>query len=365
MSSASSARRLTAADESQAVEALHRARRTDGLPVIVPTPERVERMLLYASGLDRDLVLGSIGPSGGLLTIEAAAINAVMAGCDPEMFPLVIAAGEALADPAMELGPMQATTHPIGILAVVNGPAREMYGVHSGYGALGPGFRANASLGRAIRFIMMNIGGGVPGIGDMATLGSPTKFSCCMAEDEESSPFPPFHVSRGFSAEDSTVTLLGVEGPHSVFFGAEDLERDCDLLLNLLATALANPAANNINFGRGMIAVVLNPSHATMLVKGGFTREKVQARIFELAFASQSSLMARFGTMARLNLESPGSDIIRVVRRPEDILILSSGGEGGGYSSYFGSWGGGSQGNVAITKRVRFDPGCEIPVSQR
>ncbi|MBB6123379.1 hypothetical protein [Sphingobium subterraneum] len=357
---------LTAKSEDHAVNALHQARRTDGLPVIVPTPERVDRMLLHAGSMDRDLVIGTVGPADGLLTFELAAINAVMAGCDPEMFPLVVAACEALTDPVMEIGPLQHTTHPLGIFAVVNGPAREWFGVHSGSGALGPGYRTNATLGRAIRLIMINVGGGVPGIGDMSTLGSPTKFGCSMAEDEERSPFDALHVSRGFAADDSTVTLLGCDGPHSLVFQVNDPDKDGDTFLRVLAGALANPAWNNIHFGKGMVAVVLNPTHADMLQKSGFTtREAVQQRIFELAAVSRSQIMAKFGTMAQYNQESKDGDTIRVVNKPEDILLLTGGGEGGGYSAYFTSWGGGLQGNMAVTKRVRFDAGCAAPVSQR
>lgn len=354
---------LEARDEDAAIEALHRDRRTDGLPVIVPTPERVDRMLLHSNGLDADLVIGAVPPGGGLLTVEKAAINAVMAGCTAEMFPLVIAACEALVDPLFDAGPLQSTTHCVTPLIIVNGPAREMYGVHSGVGALGPGHRVNATLGRAVRLIMLNVGNGIPGIGDMATLGSPAKFSCCFAEAEEESPFPPFHVSRGFDAEDSTVTLLGVEGPHSLIFSIEDADRDGDTFLRSLAAGFSNPVTNNIFFGQGMVAAVLNPVHSRLLARCGFTRESAQRRLFELAVASRAALRDLVGDVVDI---APGEeDLLRIVKRPEDILILTGGAEGGGYSAFFPSWGGGADGNHAVTKRVRFDPGCELPESRR
>lgn len=354
---------LEARDEYEAVEALHRDRRTDGLPVIVPTPERVERMLLHASGLDGDLVIGSVQPAGGMLTVEKAAINAVMAGCTPDMFPLVIAACEALVDPVFDVGPLQSTTHCVTPLIIVNGPARDLYGVAHEAGALGPGHRVNATLGRTIRLIMINVGGGIPGIGDMATLGSPAKFACCLGESEEESPFPPLHVSLGFRPQDSTVTLLGVEGAHSLMFSVEDIDRDGDMFLRTLAAGFAHPASNNIYFGQGMVAVALNPIHARTLARSGFTRETAQQRLFELAVASRDSLSRIAGGNVVL---APNQDAtLQAVQRPENILIFTGGAEGGAYSAYFPSWGGGVKGNIAVTKRVRIDDGCEIPGSRR
>jgi hypothetical protein len=143
--------RLVAADDADALEALHGLGCTDGLPVVVPTPERVERMVL-ATGLDGDLVLGEMGPNLGVCTVEKLAIAAVMAGCTPDHVPVVVAAARAVMDPVFDLTEVQATTHAISPLVIVNGPARQACGgVHGGFGALGPGHRANASIGRALR----------------------------------------------------------------------------------------------------------------------------------------------------------------------------------------------------------------------
>ena len=189
---------LTASDESAALEDLHTRGFTDGLPVIIPTPARVSRMVL-ASGLEADMVLGAMGPGHGIATIEKVAVAAVMAGCLPDYMPVVLAAVKAVIDPAFDLTEMQATTHCTAPLIIVNGPARHTCGpISSSYGALGPGHRANASIGRALRLTMINIGGGRPGTSDMALLGHPGKFTFCLAEDEENSPFPPMHVDLGF-----------------------------------------------------------------------------------------------------------------------------------------------------------------------
>jgi hypothetical protein len=183
-----------------------------------------------------------------------------------------------------------------------------------------------------------------------------------LAEGEEDSPFPALHVSRGYAIDDSTVTLLGVEGPHSLIFTSEDVEKDGDKFLHALAIGFASPVSNNIYSGRGNVAAILNPTHAQVLARSGFTRETARERIFELAVASRASLFDLVGDIAK-NAED--IEPLRIVKRPEDILLLVSGGEGGGYSSFFPTWARGPHGNVAITKRIRIDEGCEIPRSIR
>ena len=182
---------LQAADESAALEVLHEAGMTDGLPVIIPTPERVNRMVL-ASGQDGDMSLGVMGPAGGVATVEKVAVAAVMAGCLPDYLPVVLAAVKAVIADEFDLAQMQSTTHCTAPLIIVNGPGRLTCGpIASGFGALGPGHRANASIGRALRLCMINIGGAKPGESDMALLGHPGKFTYCLAEDEEHSPLRP------------------------------------------------------------------------------------------------------------------------------------------------------------------------------
>ncbi|HAK51833.1 MAG TPA: hypothetical protein DCM54_08020, partial [Gammaproteobacteria bacterium] len=155
--------------------------------------------------------------------------------------------------------------------------------VASGFGALGPGHRANASIGRALRLCLINIGGGKPGVSDMALLGHPGKFTYCLAEDEEASPFPPMHTSLGFDAADSAVTVLGCEAPHSVIYSdnADDPE-DAEKLLHVLSIGLANIATNNAILASGTALVVLGPKHASVLERANMNRESVQKRLWEL-----------------------------------------------------------------------------------
>src|SRR3954469_10263211 len=185
---------------------------SDGLPVVPPTPERVEAML---AGRDGSSSLGAVPPSHGEATLERVAACAVLAGCRPLHFPLVFAAVEAALDPAFNIGGQAVTPQPAGQLVVVGGPVAEAIGVHSGMGVLGPGWRANLTIGRALRLVVTLTGGGMPGRLDRSTLGHPGKLGFCIAEDEASSPWEPLHVERGFSRDDSVVTVVGCDAPLS------------------------------------------------------------------------------------------------------------------------------------------------------
>src|SRR3546814_279807 len=202
-------------DFEEANDALYRAGMTDGLPVVPPTPERVARML---AGARRDpaQVLGVMGPGYGQATVEKIAVNAVMAGCQPDYLHVLIAACEAMLDYEFNLYGINATTHPVTPMLVINGPAAERLRVNSGYNCMGQGWRANATIGRAIRLILINIAGGTPGKGDRATHGTPAKFSFCLAENEMASPWEPLHVRRGFAPRQSTVTVHASEAPHEI-----------------------------------------------------------------------------------------------------------------------------------------------------
>ena len=349
---------LSAADEADAVERLHDLGCTDGLPVIVPTAARVERMVL-ASGQDPELVLGEMGPGKGIATIEKVAVAAVMAGCLPDYMPVVVAAVQAVIDPAFDLTEMQGTTHCTAPLIIVNGPAREWCGpIACGFGALGPGHRANACIGRALRLTMINIGGAHPGVSDMALLGHPGKFTYCLAEDEENSPFTPLHTARGFQPEDSVVTVIGAEAPHSVLYSVDaDNPEDHLRLLEVLAIGLGNLATNNAILRGGSAVVVLNPEHAATLAAAGLRREDIASRLCELAVHSRAD-MERYGS-AFMNWTRE-DDSYRCFGSPEQILVLMAGGSGL-YSMVMPSWSAGAHRNPAISVKLEMDQACEIP----
>ena len=358
-------RRLAAASEEAALEQLHEAGCTDGLPVVVPTPARVERMVL-ASGLDGDRSLGRLGPNLGEATVEKAAVAAVMAGCLPDHFPVVVAAVRAVCDPRLDMTEVQSTTHNLGPLAVVNGPAVGACGLAVGFGALGPGHRANASIGRAVRLAMINIGGGRPGTSDMALLGHPGKFTFCLGEDEESSPWPPLHTSLGYGADQSAVTVACTEGPHSVLcFPDDDPEVYADHLLNVLAASLSGLGANNTHFARGTQVVVLNPDHAVALADVGYDRAAVAQVLCERATRTWAELATVRSRGSGINREQrdQGADaeaVVAAVSGPEALLILVAGGTGL-YSAVMPSWGAGPHGNGHVTVEIDLDQACEVP----
>lgn len=348
---------LEAPDEAEALEALHALGCTDGLPVVIPTPERVARMVL-ASGQDADLVLGVMGPGNGTASIEKLAVAAVMAGCLPDHFPVLLAAVHAVLAPEFDLTEMQATTHCTAPLILVNGPVRTDCAIASGFGALGPGHRANASIGRALRLAMINIGGGRPGSSDMALLGHPGKFSYCLAEDEAASPFPPLHTTFGFAPEDSAVTVIGAEAPHSVIYSAVgDPRQDADGVLAALAAGLASLATNNAILTGGQAVVVLNPDHADLLAAAGLDRAAVQRGLQERCAHRTGALRSVAGGFAG----SGDDDAIRQsFQAPEDILLLVAGGSGL-YSMVMPSWCAGPHRNRAVCRRVETDLFCELP----
>jgi hypothetical protein len=198
---------IEALDDFDAINELVRARGWgDGLPVVPPTAARVRQMLAYC---DRpwDQAIAKVAPRYGEATPLRLAANAVMAGCEPRYFPLLMLAVEAMCEEPFNLYAIQATTHLCAPLVIVNGPIALELEINSGHNAFGPGPRANASIGRAIRLALLNIGGAIPGAGDMSTFGAPSKYSYFVAENEAASPWAPLHVERGFSTEASTVTV--------------------------------------------------------------------------------------------------------------------------------------------------------------
>jgi hypothetical protein len=325
--------------------------------VVIPTAERVANLVL-ASGLDADMQLGVMGPAGGVATVEKVAVAAVMAGCLAEHIPVVIAAVKAVLEDEFDLAQMQSTTHCTAPLIIVNGPGRLSCGpIASGFGALGPGYRANASIGRALRLCMINIGGARPGESDMALLGHPGKFTYCLAEDEEHSPFAPMHTDLGFTAEDTVVTVIGAEAPHSVMYsGDADDPEDAAKLLEVLVIGLANMATNNAVLTGGGAVVVLNPEHAKILADAGLDRAAILQRLWELThYPTERLAYFAAGFATRIKEET-----YRCFRQPEDILLLMAGGSGL-YSMVMPSWCAGAHQNRYVSQQVALDLYCEIP----
>ncbi len=256
------------ADPVAAVNRLYRERGwTDGLPIVPPTLGRVDEML-GASPLERHAVLGEVEPLGGVASVEKIAVNAVLAGCGPEHFPVVLAAVQAILDPTFNLRGVQTTDENVAPLLIVNGPAAARLGVNAGWGALGPGWQANASIGRALRLVMNNLGGGWPGAVSFAGLGQPARYSLCLAEREDGTPWPPLHVELGYRAEQSTVTVLRAETVINVTGGLDEL-----------ASVMGSAASLFSILHSGKVGVILSPFTARRLAGEGWTRADVRREL--------------------------------------------------------------------------------------
>jgi hypothetical protein len=266
----------------------------DGLPLIPPTPERVSAMLT-ATRRAPDEVVAELPPARGLATVEAVAANAVMAGCVPTHLPVVLAAVEAVADEAFNLYGIQDTTNPVTPLVIVNGPVRHAIGMNLGINTFGPGNRPNAVIGRALRLVLHNIGGGHPGTLDRATQGQPAKYTFCAPEHEERNPWEPFHVEHGYDPASSAVTVFGVHGFHNII----DLTASsAEELLDMLAAGMAAVGTNNLTHG-GETLLALAPEHAERLASDGFSKDAVRRYLFERARIDITRLPAAFQELMR------------------------------------------------------------------
>ncbi|MBI2910333.1 MAG: hypothetical protein HYX92_22035 [Chloroflexi bacterium] len=301
---------------------------TDGLPIIPPTEAAVQTML---TGTDRDPseVLGKIAPNWTEATVEDVAVNAVMAGCLPQYLPVVMAAVEAIAEEAFDLHGVQATTHGAAPLVVVNGPIRQQLNINCRSNLFGPGWRANAAIGRALRLILLNLGGGAPGVLDRSTLGMPSKYTYCIGENEEESPWEPLHVEKGYAKEDNVVTVFPADGPHDIL---DPSSVSASSLLVTLAHGMgALDSPNGLLFAESILAFC--PEHAHIVARDGYTKEMVR----EFLFNNSGFPLSWYGPELRpwrmQHLEDAGFHISGNERTPmaerlEDIYIIVAGGAG-------------------------------------
>jgi len=338
---------------------------TDGLPVVPPTPERVGEFL-EASGREPPDIITIIPTRNRAITAEKVAINCVMAGCLPEYMPVVIAVLEAMAEDAYRFHASITSTGGSAQFIVVNGPIRKALSMNSDVNVLGPGNRANSTIGRAVRLIIINVAGAVPGVLDKSTQGHPGKYSFCMAEAEEASPWEPLHVECGFDPSTSTVTVFAAESGHGI---QNHLSGDPEELL----TCIAREVASIGGFSIGQCALVLSPEHANIIAGGGWDKKGVKKFIFEHAIQTKADLK-RYGKLAqedenfyqredigeiltsaglsaddisklmeraKLGAEHEGGDETRLLSRglsPDDILLVVAGGAAGGHSTFIPSW---------------------------
>ncbi len=308
----------------------------DGLPVVPPTEDRVDRMLAQVPG-DPDEELGVLHPRAGVVTPRVAAVNAVLAGCTPEAFPVVVAAARALARPELNLRGVNATTHPVAPLLIVHGEIARRGGFNAGVGAFGPGSRANATVGRAVRLVLLHVAGAVPGSGDASSQGQPAKYAYCVAENIDESPWESYAVSRGVTAP-SAVTIHCGEGPHNV----HDMESAGDpaLILDKIASAMTSLGMNNAPISQGELFVGFGPEHAHSLAMVGLGRGDIASYLFDHARIRAGVLRRHFEERAWATWMKIVADdhLLPMTGHPDNIRVFVVGGPGK-HTSLIPSWG--------------------------
>lgn len=301
---------------------------TDGLPGVPPTSEAVAEMLT-GTARGRSEIVGVVPPAMGAATVELVAANAVLAGCRPSYLPVLLAAVEAICDPAYRLFDRQISTHAGAPLLIVNGPLRDEIGLNSGTGVFGPGWRANATIGRALRLILINIGGAVPGEVDMSQHGHPGKYTYCIGENEERSPWEALHVERGFNQADNAVTVVNAEAPHLI---SEQMQTHARGILETCATVLATVGNNNI-YSQGEPILVVGPEHAAYIAADGWTKRDVKLFLYEVARQPFGAIRGRGksrGPRFPMWIDvDRDDDRVPIVAHPDDLIIVVAGGNGG------------------------------------
>jgi hypothetical protein len=319
-----------------AQEALFESGITDGLPAVPPTPQRVHA-LLAATAVDPDAIVAVLPPAYAEVTWRDVAINAVLAGCKPQYLTVVGAAVSAMAAPEFNLLGIATTTGSATTCVIVNGPVVRELGMNCSSNAFGPGNRANATIGRAVRLTLQNAGGARAGETDMATLGQPGKYAFCFAENEDESPWAPLHVERGFDRSVSVVTVVGVSGTIEV------VDSESNTAAELAQTfAQSMLIAGNVGsaglLGGGEPLIVVPPEHANVFAMNGGSKGQAKAAIYERALLAIDRLSPPL--RARAEAGGAASDgYLRVAKSPDDVMIVVAGGVGR-KGSYVPTWSG-------------------------
>jgi hypothetical protein len=313
---------------------------TDGLPVVPATEELVSRMLAGASGAPDDS-LGIIQPRNARVTLEKLAINAVMAGCRPEYFPVVVAAVKAMLQEDFNVAGISSTTGGATPAVIVNGPIARQLGINGDAGCFGPGYRANSSIGRALRLMIRNVAGLIPGEMDKATLSTPARFSFCFSENEERSPWEPRHIELGYSPNDSIVTVAGIRGIYVVM--ETTVATGYEVLQTFVGTMKGSGVSNYYQIGTGaQIVVVLCPEHAADIAASGLSKADIREYIYQNARMPLHQLVgvAHYGSRnwpSWVDQSNPET-MVPIVSRADDLVVVVGGGDGR-HSAWLAGWG--------------------------
>jgi hypothetical protein len=342
-----SAREIDVAKSEDIMEACYDRGWSDGLPVIPPTPIRVLKML---RGTDREAneIIGNIPPDNVPCSIEKLAINAVMAGCKPEYFPVVIASVEAALQDRFCMHGLLCTTYFSSPVMIVNGPVVKQIGMNSGINALGQGNRANATIGRALQLIIRNVGGGIPGGIDRATMGNPGKYTYCFAEDESDSNWNSLAIDRGFHRNDSVISLFAGEGLQPII---DQQSRTPESLAKSIANSLRSVANSKI-FGLADAILLVCPEHRRVLQEGGWDKKKLRDTLYsELATPGSEIVRGAQGIAEGMPVALKDKQLNKF--RADGLHIVTVGGTAGMFSAIIGGWvASGERGSQIVSQKI-------------
>ena len=333
-------RRIDVADSYQAIQDYYEEQGwTDGLPV-VPATESLVRDMLGAYGEDPAQSLGVIQPRNAQVTLEKVAVNAVMAGCRPEYFPVVVAAVKAILRPEFNVAGCQATTGGAAPAVIVNGPIARELGINGDSGCFGPGYRANATIGRALRLVIRNLAGLIPGDMDKATLALPSRYTFCFAENEERSPWEPRHVELGLDPNASMVTISAIRGMYVIM--ESTVPTGTQVLQTLVESVKTVGFANYYQLGTGVqMTLVLCPEHAAEIAEAGYTKADVREYVFQNARMPMHRLkgIAHYGNRnwPRWVDETNPDTLVPIAAAAGDIVVVVAGGDGR-HSAWLAGW---------------------------
>lgn len=336
-------RRHTVADLGAAMELCYTNGWTDGLPVVPPTAERIGAMLA-AAGLEPQHELAYIENRQVSVTAEKVAINAVMAGCRPEYMPVVAAAVAALGDPLFGYHGPATSTGGSAVFMLVNGPIARALDINCENNLFGPGWRANATIGRAVRLVMRNVIGTLPGALDRSSLGHAGKYTYCIAENEAESPWPPFHTTRGFRAEQNAVTIFAAYAPHQF---ANRLSATPE---GVLDTACAHMRISAGTARQPQYALVIAGEHQAIMRAAGWSREDVQRYVYEHTQPTVAELK-RIHMLPGAMAPEDERTAYPLLQAPSDLLVIAAGGRAGVQSAFIPGWGG-KNGSQSVTREI-------------
>ncbi len=318
---------------------------TDGLPVIPPT-ERAVQAMIDCVGLPPSHEIGVIPPENGVATIEKVAVNAVMAGCLPEYFPVVLAALDAVTDPRFDLLGIQTTTNPVSPVLIVNGPLRRALDINCGRGCMGPGFRANATIGRALKLTLLNVGLCHPGEISKSIHGMPGRFTFCFGELEEESPWAPLHVELGFRPDESTVSVVGGQGTQNMWCGFTTPEG----IVHMVADGMRYYGSNGYLRGSGAPLLVIGPGHAKIFHAAGWDKRRIKEEIFARTVLPLSQVPPDRQISRPVYESWERNRNINVCEGPGNIVLVVAGGPEPYHLTYIPSF---THPVSIITKRIR------------